>query len=301
MTDWWTQPYRGGTMISLPGFPRPVYPPDAPDRPPSADGPDCLAYKRIVSRLGRWPWDPPSWDDSYSNAFAHGRSSNVGESGMAGVQRQAKISPDTGYIGQKTFNLLRSVLIPDGLPHAGQYAMDGPAVNLLEDAWAIFHGSEIDPTIDQIKDALYDFWHDSVVFEPRWHYRQYRPMQCLGREGDDGGYDDCSEHTTVAFYWARLSTGHPVPDPNGNGYNGYGNTDTLWSHNQARLVTGSYEVGDLAIYGTPGDTKHVCMCVVPGSSSTSAWGSMGSESGPKAVALMYRDDLLGVVRPLLVP
>ena len=34
--------------------------------------PDVVAYKRTVSRAGRWPWQP--FDDSYSNAFAHGTS-----------------------------------------------------------------------------------------------------------------------------------------------------------------------------------------------------------------------------------
>ena len=108
---------RGFTVPALPvvavlGFPRSVYPPDAgaQGKKPSVDGPDCIAYKRAISRAGRWPWG--SFDDSFSNAFSHGKSGgNVGDSGVAGVQRQSGIEA-SGWIGKQTFNLLRSIRIP---------------------------------------------------------------------------------------------------------------------------------------------------------------------------------------------
>ena len=142
MTDWWERPYNGGPMVVVPGFPRPLYPPDANNRIPSVDGPDVLAYKRTVSRAGRWkPWDPASWDDTFNNVFSHGRGTgNVGDSGIAGVQRQQKLDP-TGYVGEKTFNTLRSILVPEG-PHAGEPAMDANAANLIAEAWSIFGGKE---------------------------------------------------------------------------------------------------------------------------------------------------------------
>src|SRR5215471_18684233 len=136
--DWYTRPYNGGPMIAIPGFPRPLYPPDAEKqgKTPSAKGPDVLAYKRVVWRLGRWPGPASAFDEAYSNAFSHGKpGGNVADSGLAGVQRQAKISPDTGWIGEKTFNLLRSVRVPEGLPNAGQMAMDAKAQSLLVQAW----------------------------------------------------------------------------------------------------------------------------------------------------------------------
>lgn len=130
-------------MVELPGFPRPLYPPDAAahGHEPSRDGPDVVAYKRTVARLGRWPWQ--TYDDSYSNGFAHGTSGNVGETGVAGVQRQSDID-DTGWIGKKTFNLLRSARCPTG-PHEGEMAMDALAAALLTDAWNMFGGHEPDP------------------------------------------------------------------------------------------------------------------------------------------------------------
>lgn len=127
-------------MVELPGFPRPLYPPDAAahGKEPSRDGPDVVAYKRTVARAGRWPWQP--FDDAYSNGFAHGSSGNVSETGVAGVQRQSDID-DTGWIGEKTFNLLRSIRVPEG-PHAGEMAMDDLAASLLVDAWNQFGGHE---------------------------------------------------------------------------------------------------------------------------------------------------------------
>ena len=144
---WHDAPYKGGPMISLPGFPRPLYPPNASTKgkTPSVNGPDVEAYKRVVWRLGRWPGPASGFDRAYSNAFAHGKSGNAAETGLAGVQRQGKLD-DTGWIGENTFNLLRSAKVPSGIPHgpakAGEYGMDAYAQSLLVDAWDEFRGQE---------------------------------------------------------------------------------------------------------------------------------------------------------------
>jgi hypothetical protein len=145
MSAWWQEGYPGGPMVAVRGFPRPLYPPDAkPDYLPSIDGPDVEAYKRTVSRAGRWQWQ--KFDQAFSNAFAHGKTGgNVGESGIAGVQRQGHISPDTGFVGKQTFNLLRSIRVPAGLPHAGEPAMDATAVDLVNAAWERFGGHAAPP------------------------------------------------------------------------------------------------------------------------------------------------------------
>ena len=141
MSDWYEKAYPGGPMVAVKGFPRPLYPPDATSQghKASVDGSDVEAYKRIVSRAGRWPWQ--TFDQTFSNGFAHGKSGNVGESGIAGVQRQQSISPDTGYVGQGTFNLFRSIRIPVGLPNAGQPAMDARSVELINAAFDRFGGN----------------------------------------------------------------------------------------------------------------------------------------------------------------
>jgi hypothetical protein len=130
MADWWTKGYPGGKMVGPP-FIRPLYPPDAVTRgkTPSPAGADIEAVKRTVSRAGRWPWQ--AFDQAFSNPFSHGKSGNVSETGLAGVQRQLGID-STGWMGEATYNGLRSIRIPAGLPHAGEAAMDATAIKLLE-------------------------------------------------------------------------------------------------------------------------------------------------------------------------
>jgi hypothetical protein len=139
MSDWWEEPYRGGPMVAVKGFPRPLYPPDAaPEHKASVDGPDVEAYKRTVSRAGRWVWQ--AFDQSFSNGFSHGKGPNVEDTGIAGVQRQQNLDP-TGFVGKNTFNLLRSIRCPKG-PHEGEMAMDARSVELINAAWDKFGGKE---------------------------------------------------------------------------------------------------------------------------------------------------------------
>jgi hypothetical protein len=145
MAEWYEKPYKGGPMVAVRGFPRPLYPPDAaPGHQPSIDGPDVEAYKRTISRAGRWKWQ--AFDQAFSDQFSHGKGGNVINSGVAGVQRQQNMEPDTGWVGEKTFNALRSIKVPEHLPHAGEMAMDARAVELVNAAWEMFGGSEPAPT-----------------------------------------------------------------------------------------------------------------------------------------------------------
>jgi len=102
------------------------------------------AYKRTVSRAGRWKWQ--AFDQAFSNGFSHGKSSNVLDTGIAGIQRQQNMEPPTGFVGEKTFNTLRSIKIPAGLPHAGEMAMDARSVELINAAWDEFKGKEPAPS-----------------------------------------------------------------------------------------------------------------------------------------------------------
>lgn len=134
MTDWWAKGYPGGPMVGPPLI-RPLYPPDAmtKGKKPSAPGADIEALKRTVSRAGRWPWQP--FDEAFSNSFSHGKTDDDGQvrsTGVAGIQRQLGGIDPTGWIGTATWNGLRSIRIPDGLPHAGEPAMDSVAISLLE-------------------------------------------------------------------------------------------------------------------------------------------------------------------------
>ena len=146
MSNWWEQPYRGGGPAKVKGFPRPLYPPDVPEESgyePSPRGPDVVAYKRTICRLGRWgDWDPDIWDDGYWTDFAHGKPDGGRHwSGVAGVQWQQGLKA-TGWLGEKTFSALCYALVPNdpAFPHAGEQAMDSVAVQMINDAWEMFQG-----------------------------------------------------------------------------------------------------------------------------------------------------------------
>jgi hypothetical protein len=132
MSKWWEHASPGGPMVG-PSFIRPLYPPDAAKkgRVPSPDGDDILAVKRGVWRSGHWPGPASNFDRAFSNAFSHGRGPNVSENGLAGLQRQNNVDA-TGWMGEKTFNLIRSARISDGLPGAGEPILDATAIDLLE-------------------------------------------------------------------------------------------------------------------------------------------------------------------------
>ena len=103
MTDWWQEPYRGGPMVPVAGFPRELHVGDK-------DGPDVIGYKRTVWRAGRWQGPASRFDDSFSQGFSTGAGPNVVDTGIAGVQRQQNL-PDTGVVDEKTFNTLRSLRV----------------------------------------------------------------------------------------------------------------------------------------------------------------------------------------------
>lgn len=127
-------------------FPRPLYPPDH-EKGPSEDGPDIVVYKTIAWYFGRWattngkPNANPNFDDTYSDAFAHGKSANVGESGIQGIQRQAEVAGANGVIGHRTFDILIYQRIPQGLPNAGKFplSINKHIAELLEEAYQRFH------------------------------------------------------------------------------------------------------------------------------------------------------------------
>lgn len=250
-------------------------------------GPIAVALKRTVSRArpDLFPWK--EFDDIYNRRLEHA---------LATIQRDHDIL-GTGQVGEKTFRLLQR-LPRQGFP--GEKAMDNVAINFFEDEWGRLH-PPVTP-LHRIHEAIRDYWEGVIAYRSMWHYLQYRPFQTLGRKPSSGGRSDCSEGTTDACYWVRLATGIYVPDPNGRGYDGWGNSDTQWATNHSRQVrNGAFEIGDIGVYGPQWKTKHVVQCIEAGSSRTSIWGSNGSESGPNETRLYYRGDLLGVVRPILIP
>lgn len=142
-TKWWKYPYAlgPGPKGSPISFPRPLYAPDWPGQATPQDGPDVVAYKRAISRLGRWPWQ--TFSEAYTNDFAHGESGNVGDTGVEGVQRQTPSLDDTGNLSGKVYDVLMRALVPPCLPHANEYGFDAYALDRLREANAYQPGGTI--------------------------------------------------------------------------------------------------------------------------------------------------------------
>lgn len=135
-------------------------------------------------------------------------------------------------------------------------------------------------------------------YERFWHYSQVRPFTGLMTPMSDVHYDDCSAYLSILFYKSGRASGHPVADPLGQHYSGYGNTGTAYEFLKEHLAPkDKYRVGDVALYLEAGSFEdHVVICRKAGTGTTSVWTSNGSEAGPDARSLHYRPDLTGVYR-----
>lgn len=131
---------------------------------------------------------------------------------------------------------------------------------------------------------------------PDIHYSQWRPTQL--RPPTVEFSTDCSGMVINAFHWADLWLPWLIKDPSGYGYTGIGNTGTILKTNIKRRIPldRKFFVGDMALYGSWGNTKHTTICRRNGDKNTSIWTSHGNELAPYAVRLLYRSDFLCVVR-----
>jgi hypothetical protein len=294
---------------------RTLYAPDNPQQKTQAPGKDVKAYKRMLSRAGFWKWQ--EFDTTYSDAFAHGATGPTGSGpGVDGFRAALGTGDGSGTLNERTYHALLYGKVPADGEHAGEWICDPTSENLLEEyrqAWIADNpppkahdepaapSESADAKKARVRSAMADYCRRSIANEPGIHYQQLRPVGCFGVKPESGFTTDCSGHSTCVYYWARQATGIAVPDPNGNGFSGYGYTGTLIDNPRC---SPKYLVGDLGIYGAsaaPDDTEHVVTCYAEGDGDSSKWCSHGSEAAPYSVALHYRSDLVAVVRPPLLP
>lgn len=250
-------------------------------------GPDVVAVKRATARAfpELFPW--ANFDEVYNSRIVQAWRS---------IQVEYKISPATGNYGAASHELLTDLRRAG---HPTEWAWDATAINLEEGEWKVIHTPPVSP-LERVQAAMVNYMDRSLANAANWHYVPERPMTTLGKNPDGVLDNDCSEGATDIYFWGRTVTGILVPDPNGRGYDGYGNTDTLWAHNENRQVTnGQYQIGDLCLFYA--DNGHVIVCLQAGDRNTSVWWSNGSEAAPYTVRMYYRPDLRGVVRPIIVP
>lgn len=121
------------------------------------------------------------------------------------------------------------------------------------------------------------------------HYRQRRPMvtrsmRSIGDlrarlESKTGLAMDCSESVTLLLRLVGCG------DPNGLGYDGGGNTQTMFDHLPRYTIPSHAGIGALVFLGQPGqlETQHVCMVRQPGADPLLF--SHGQEQGPLYIRL----------------
>lgn len=262
--------------------------------PSDPRGPDKSPYIRGVKRgISRWDDDVLPWaqfDDFYNRKL---------EAAAATFQQAHGIEP-TGQWGLKSHEALERAYRDRGATTPREPALDTVALMLMEDGYDEKHPPISD--VQRVRASMSVYLAECEAFRSRIHYRQQRPMRSLGDDPSGGFYGDCSELVVAAYYWARIHTGIHVPDPSGYGYEGYGNTVSIYYNNRYRKIPsfGTFVVGDAALYG-PSASRHTTICRQAGTSSTAVFTSHGSEIGPYPTRLYYRPDLFAVVRPKLVP
>ena len=138
----------------------------------------------------------------------------------------------------------------------------------------------------------------SIKYASRWHYSQNRPGNGYHLSPSAECWADCSFGGSRMFYSAGVWSTHPIADPLGMHYSGYGNTESAYAFLRAHHAPrGKYLRMDVALFlQGPSAHHHVIFCIAEGDEHTSRWWSNGNEAAPQELGLLYRSDLTGVYR-----
>ena len=90
-------------------------------------------------------------------------------------------------------------------------------------------------------------------------YREVRPIQ--GRPPAPGVFPRLPFETDCSGFATDDCQFRGMPDPNGNGYDGAGDTNTLLAHGRRLSGAAAAEVGDMVIFARP---DHVAVVLEPG-------------------------------------
>lgn len=156
----------------------------------------------------------------------------------------------TGYFGK---GLLHDVLVAEqqhGLKRdqiigggGGDWALLAPHIDAYG-RWLLAHD---DPT-ERAREQLMRSCDWALAHYRQWRYEEVRPMAESMR---DATVMDCSETVTLLYKDAGC------PDPNGFGYNGYGDTTSLMAH-CPHISFSKRKPGALVFYSNP---WHVSICL----------------------------------------
>jgi hypothetical protein len=178
-------------------------------------GTDVVAVKRVASRLGCWPWQ--QFDEVFHPEFSHGVGTAKVRSGVAGVQKLLGL-PVTGDWTKDVHDKTLSMRLPNGLPQAGEWAWDQPALNL-------YRTQNVTTEAQQLVAQYFGVWDVLVANNGIWDYNeQIRPIEPIAKKKKplDGGILDCSGTCIAVGWWIDCKPMDPVLR-----YTGWGNTDSL--------------------------------------------------------------------------
>ena len=105
-------------------------------------------------------------------------------------------------------------------------------------------------------------------------YAEIRPMPSIGNgAGQVPWTGDCSSWVTSCYKWAG------APDPNGTGYNGSGNTQTLTGHG-LEIQIGNVQPGDVVVFDAFGPLADQHAAVIVEAGPDPLMSSMGKQGDP---------------------
>jgi cell wall-associated NlpC family hydrolase len=173
----------------------------------------------------------------------------------------AGLNPLSPIFGVSASALLKEAQAYIGIPVTGTWT--------TETQYAIYP-----PTVAA---AALIYCHDERTSHDM-HFSETRPMVLVRLPGVPP-VCDCSWFATQCFWDAQR------PDPNGEGYDGAGDTQTLLAHG-VPLAKNAAQAGDLVFYGVWGskaNPAHVAVCI-----GKNEVVSMGREGDPSIRAIGYR-------------
>jgi hypothetical protein len=143
-------------------------------------------------------------------------------------------------------------------------AKPGPGPHLIsEHGKGQMHGPQKQPpkpapthhTPPSVRDVLHQLMTETAGNAYGWNYREVRPLPIPARLAH-GVNADCSYGCVVLCKWAG------APDPTGMGFDGYGNSVSMYQHLE-HIPLAQATVGDCLVFGPDGEW-HATMIYRPG-------------------------------------
>jgi len=84
-------------------------------------GNTALALKRAMSRMGEIPWEPEKWDNAFNQKLEDALD---------------RWDPGKNGYAEGRYDKIRSAVVPSGIPHAGEQALDSTCINQVQTEYA---------------------------------------------------------------------------------------------------------------------------------------------------------------------